>query len=334
MFYFHPWEIDPGQPRQQGCRPKTRFRHYVNLTTYGGAECERCCAILNGTAWTACSSERPMNSTERPSRLAGNSRQPRWSGARRWRRATVARWDAVRLQLPRRHLFPPRRLERRVIERRVRPPHPFSAGRADGAIVGVLPLAEINSRLFGHSLGSLPFCAYGGIVGRALTRRGRRSTRRRRRWRASSRWAHLEYRNIDAQHADWPTKDLYVTFRKAIDPEVEANMNAIPRKQRAMVRKGIKAGLHSEIDGERRAFLPGLCGERPPARHAGLLAQIISRCCKDVFGDDCEVLTVIKDGRSISSVMSSISATRCCPITAAARWRRATWQATISCTGS
>ncbi|MES2366225.1 MAG: XrtA system polysaccharide deacetylase [Pseudomonadota bacterium] len=31
MFYFHPWEIDPGQPRQSGIGFKTRFRHYVNL---------------------------------------------------------------------------------------------------------------------------------------------------------------------------------------------------------------------------------------------------------------------------------------------------------------
>ena len=31
IFYFHPWEIDPGQPRQQGIGAKTRFRHYVNL---------------------------------------------------------------------------------------------------------------------------------------------------------------------------------------------------------------------------------------------------------------------------------------------------------------
>ena len=31
IFYFHPWEIDPGQPRQKGISLKTRFRHYVNL---------------------------------------------------------------------------------------------------------------------------------------------------------------------------------------------------------------------------------------------------------------------------------------------------------------
>jgi polysaccharide deacetylase family protein (PEP-CTERM system associated) len=32
VFYFHPWEIDPGQPRQKGISLKTRFRHYVNIS--------------------------------------------------------------------------------------------------------------------------------------------------------------------------------------------------------------------------------------------------------------------------------------------------------------
>lgn len=31
IFYFHPWEIDPDQPRVKGVGMKTRFRHYVNL---------------------------------------------------------------------------------------------------------------------------------------------------------------------------------------------------------------------------------------------------------------------------------------------------------------
>jgi hypothetical protein len=43
-------------------------------------------------------------------------------------------------------------------------------------------------------------------------------------------------------------QDLYVTFRKPILPDEEANMKAIPRKQRAMVRKGIKNGLTSALD--------------------------------------------------------------------------------------
>nr|WP_232196968.1 XrtA system polysaccharide deacetylase [Thioalkalivibrio sp. ALJ24] len=31
VFYFHPWEIDPDQPRVPGISAKSRFRHYVNL---------------------------------------------------------------------------------------------------------------------------------------------------------------------------------------------------------------------------------------------------------------------------------------------------------------
>lgn len=31
IFYFHPWEIDPDQPRVAGIDARTRFRHYVNL---------------------------------------------------------------------------------------------------------------------------------------------------------------------------------------------------------------------------------------------------------------------------------------------------------------
>lgn len=32
VFYFHPWEIDPDQPRQSGLDSKTRIRHYLNLS--------------------------------------------------------------------------------------------------------------------------------------------------------------------------------------------------------------------------------------------------------------------------------------------------------------
>ena len=31
IFYFHPWELDPGQPRPPGLSARTRFRHYLNL---------------------------------------------------------------------------------------------------------------------------------------------------------------------------------------------------------------------------------------------------------------------------------------------------------------
>ena len=36
IFYFHPWELDPGQPRPAGVDAKSRFRHYVNLERMEG----------------------------------------------------------------------------------------------------------------------------------------------------------------------------------------------------------------------------------------------------------------------------------------------------------
>ena len=47
MFYFHPWEVDPGQPRQSGVSLKTRFRHYVNL----GCMEARLRRLLRDFAW-------------------------------------------------------------------------------------------------------------------------------------------------------------------------------------------------------------------------------------------------------------------------------------------
>jgi polysaccharide deacetylase family protein (PEP-CTERM system associated) len=32
IFYFHPWEVDPDQPRVPACGWKSRFRHYTNLS--------------------------------------------------------------------------------------------------------------------------------------------------------------------------------------------------------------------------------------------------------------------------------------------------------------
>ena len=47
IFYFHPWEIDPEQPRQQGASVKTRFRHYVNLSRMEG----RIARLLKDFQW-------------------------------------------------------------------------------------------------------------------------------------------------------------------------------------------------------------------------------------------------------------------------------------------
>jgi FemAB-related protein (PEP-CTERM system-associated) len=178
----------------------------------------------------------------------------------------------------------------------------FMYAEANGQIQGVLCLAEIKSRLFGHSLGSLPFCVYGGVA--AITDAARLALDH-----AAEELAeklnvgHLEYRNLKPTHADWAAKPLYVTFRKEILPDDEQNLNAIPRKQRAMVRKGIKAGLQSTLDDNVDRLFEAYASSvhrlgTPvfPKKYFALL--------KSTFGKDCEVLTITNQGRIIGSVLS------------------------------
>ncbi len=47
IFYFHPWEIDPEQPRVADASAKTRFRHYVNLEHMEG----RLRRLLSDFSW-------------------------------------------------------------------------------------------------------------------------------------------------------------------------------------------------------------------------------------------------------------------------------------------
>ncbi|SOD39988.1 FemAB family XrtA/PEP-CTERM system-associated protein [Nitrosovibrio sp. Nv4] len=178
----------------------------------------------------------------------------------------------------------------------------FLYAESGGQIQGVLPLAEINSRLFGHSLSSLPFCVYGGIA--AISEPGREALDHAAQELASRlRVDHLEYRNVKMLHADWPTKDLYVTFRKEIAPEVDQNMQQIPRKQRAMVRKGIKSGLESIIDEDTGRFFSAYSAS---VHRLGtpVFSKQYFRLLEEVFADDCELMIIVKGGHTISGVMS------------------------------
>ena len=47
MFYFHPWEIDPAQPRIEQAPAKSKFRHYVNLERMEG----KVSALLRDYRW-------------------------------------------------------------------------------------------------------------------------------------------------------------------------------------------------------------------------------------------------------------------------------------------
>ena len=179
----------------------------------------------------------------------------------------------------------------------------FLYAEADGVIQGVLSLGHVNSWLFGNALTSLPFAVYGGVAAQnpqaadALELEAQNIARR-------LSVAHLELRNVNSRHTDWPTQDLYVTFRKEILASEDANLMAIPRKQRAMVRKGIKNGLASEIDADANRFF-SLYADNVLRHGTPAMPKRYFDALLDEFGADCEVLTVVGPaGQPLSSVLS------------------------------
>jgi len=81
-------------------------------------------------------------------------------------------------------------------------------------------------------------------------------------------------------------------------------MLAIPRKQRAMVRKGIKNGLSATVDAGVERFFR-LYADNVHRHGTPAMPRRYFETLKQVFGPDCEILTVsAPDGRPLSSVLS------------------------------
>jgi len=115
---------------------------------------------------------------------------------------------------------------------------------------------------------------------------------------------HLELRNRAPREPEWPRQDLYCSFRKEILPEVEANMLAIPRKQRAVVRKGIKNGLVGHLDAGVDRFF-ALYADNVHRHGTPPLPRRYFEALRQAFGRDAEVLTVVDSaGKPVSSVLS------------------------------
>jgi polysaccharide deacetylase family protein (PEP-CTERM system associated) len=74
VFYFHPWEVDPAQPRVANCGWKSRFRHYNNLSRMAG----RLDRLLRDFAW------------DRMDRVFANELQPTFAAPASGRGSAVA----------------------------------------------------------------------------------------------------------------------------------------------------------------------------------------------------------------------------------------------------
>jgi len=214
----------------------------------------------------------------------------------------ASRWDEFVLHCPNATFFHRSGWQQVLIEVFRYRTYFLYAERA-GTIEGVLPLAHLKSHLFGNRLTSLPFAVYGGVASTspeaadALEAHAQALAR-------TIGVDYLELRNVFPRHDDWPKEDVYFTFRKELSRDEDANMRAIPRKQRAMVRKGIAHGLTSEIDVDSSRFF-ALYSDNVHRHGTPALPHRYFATLQRVFGNDCEILTVIDSNRRpLSSVLS------------------------------
>lgn len=174
------------------------------------------------------------------------------------------------------------------------------------AVVGVLPLTHVRSPIFGASLVSQGFAVYGGPLAddagadRALDDAA---------WALAGRLGvgSIEYRDQARLRPEWPAKsETYATFKRTLGRTSDENLKAIPRKQRAEVRKSLDFGLETRIGREaddiarhHAVYAESVRNLGTPVFPRALFAAVI-----EAFGQDADVLTVSKDGRPLASVLS------------------------------
>ena len=171
----------------------------------------------------------------------------------------------------------------------------------NGGVTGVLPLHEIRSRLFGRALVSSGFAVGGGILARN----------------AASVTALSEAAWALATETSCPTVELrggvlpdnwaqdttvYLGFARDLAGNDEAELLAIPRKQRAEVRKGLGNDLTVDI-GDRAAHY-AVYAESVRNLGTPVFPRRLFEAVLDGFGEDADVLTVRSDGKPLASVLS------------------------------
>jgi len=178
------------------------------------------------------------------------------------------------------------------------------AWRGDG-LVGLLPLAGVRSRLFGSSLTSLPFCAYGGPLAEgpdatpieSLLVTSAVETAR------SLRLERLELRGLRSFSAQAPRLALYSTFRASIPTDLET-MKGIPQKRRNVVRRALSMGLQACVDRDADRFFE-LYAENARAHGTPALGRAFFRALLAAFPQDSDVLRVTDaQGRDLSAILS------------------------------
>lgn len=213
-----------------------------------------------------------------------------------------ARWDAFVEAAPDGTFF---HLSgwKQVIEAAFRHRTYYLMAERNGTVTGVLPLTLVKTRLFGASLISNAFCVQGGPIGadasslKALEDAAVRLME-------ELRVPVLEFRSWAESRSDWPSRDdLYAGFRKPIDPSVENNLKAIPRKQRAMVRKGMQNGLRSHLDSEVDRF-HRVYGESVRNLGSPVFPKKYFALLRATFPQQSDIVTITAAEKPVASVLN------------------------------
>lgn len=173
-------------------------------------------------------------------------------------------------------------------------------------LVGVLPLTEVRSVLFGRAMVSSGFAVGGGVLAdsdraaRALIEAGWALAERRR-------CPAMELRGGVHPGAMWSEDaTTYVGFARPLAETDEAELAAIPRKHRAEVRKGLAADLDIAIGtdaAQRRdhfaVYAESVRNLGTPVFPSRLFVEILLH-----FGADADILVARQGGQPVASVLT------------------------------
>ncbi len=170
-----------------------------------------------------------------------------------------------------------------------------------GEIVGLLPLTEIRSRLFGNSLVSTGFGVDGGILADdpaavdALAGTAVQLA-------ATLGCPSVELRGGILPDGWQRAEGTYAGFVRALPGDEEDVLGTIPRKQRAEVRRALGFGLEiglGDADAHYRTYAESVRNLGTPVFPRSLFRAVL-----EGFGDEADILTVSKGGRALASVLS------------------------------
>jgi FemAB-related protein (PEP-CTERM system-associated) len=192
---------------------------------------------------------------------------------------------------------------KRVIERAFGHRTYYLIAERGPAVTGVLPLTHVKSLLFGSSLISNAFSVRGGPIAED-TETLRKLEAEAIRLMDAIAVPVLELRDFSAGRAGWPSnRDLYASFRRSLHPCIEDNLKSIPRKQRAMIRKGIRNKLRSEVDlGVERLYR--VYAESVRNLGTPVFSKSYFRILREEFATCSDIVTVTCEGQAVASVLN------------------------------